>query len=298
LLEEALILAPGRKDSLMWVIPSAGTVIVHSTTHCSVDLAIPVFAGGAEELMPIRAFPLRIVETEKPRPVAPPSRLRRLRSTVEASSCLRIVGIAGYSVGVVAVSMAIAGVVHGPGHRPLEAAASASLAIARPEVTTTRPRLTTTVPATSTMPPSPPVTPPPAPVRTTRPAARPTPSQSDIANADARKVVDWALAQLGVPYVWGGASRNGYDCSGLVMRAWQTVGVDLPHKASLQARDGVRITRAALMPGDLVISNDYGHVALYIGNGKVVQAPHTGTVVSIATLPSHGVDAYVRVNPS
>lgn len=246
--------------------------------------------------MPIRALPPRIIPRETPQPATPLARLRRMWPVVKRSDSLRILGIAGYSAGVVAVSMTIAAAVHGSGHHQVETTTAASLAIARP----TPAPLTTTTPVTTTTttPPSPAPPPPPKPASPPPPAPRPAPSRSDITNADARRVVDWALAQLGVRYVWGGASRSGYDCSGLVMRAWETVGVDLPHKASLQARDGVRISRASLMPGDLVISNGYGHVALYIGNGKVVQAPHTGTVVSIAPLPTRGVNAYIRVNPS
>lgn len=112
----------------------------------------------------------------------------------------------------------------------------------------------------------------------------------------AAAAVGYALAQLGVPYRWGGSGTDGFDCSGLVMRAWAAGGVRLPHNAAAQAAAGTRITRDQLRPGDLVLSNGFGHVQLYIGDGRVVEAPHTGAVVRITALPLSGqVDAYVHV---
>ena len=85
-----------------------------------------------------------------------------------------------------------------------------------------------------------------------------------------------ALQQIGVPYVWGGATPSGFDCSGLVMWLWAKHGFALPHFAASQYHMGPLITRAQLRPGDLVFFHDLGHVAIYIGNGWVVHAPHTG----------------------
>ena len=85
-----------------------------------------------------------------------------------------------------------------------------------------------------------------------------------------------ALKEIGVPYVWGGATPKGFDCSGLVMWLYAKHGVALPHFAASQYHLGPPITRAQLRPGDLVFFHDLGHVAVYIGDGWVVAAPHTG----------------------
>jgi peptidoglycan DL-endopeptidase CwlO len=95
-----------------------------------------------------------------------------------------------------------------------------------------------------------------------------------------------ALKQIGVPYVWGGASPGGFDCSGLVTWLWAQHGYTIPHFAASQFHMGpVWIQdQAELRPGDLVFFHKLGHVAIYIGNGYVVHAPHTGDVVRIAKL--------------
>ncbi|HEY3765551.1 MAG TPA: NlpC/P60 family protein [Gaiellales bacterium] len=85
-----------------------------------------------------------------------------------------------------------------------------------------------------------------------------------------------ALQQIGVPYVWGGASPQGFDCSGLVMWLYAHHDVALPHFAASQYHLGPPVAKADLRPGDLVFFNHLDHVAMYIGNGWVVQAPHTG----------------------
>ncbi|ADI08569.1 putative secreted protein [Streptomyces bingchenggensis BCW-1] len=102
----------------------------------------------------------------------------------------------------------------------------------------------------------------------------------------AAKAVAYARAQLGKPYVWGGTGPRGYDCSGLIMRAWQAAGVKLPRTTWAQRYAGKQTTRAELRPGDLVLSNGDGHIALYIGGGKVIHAPGTGLTVRLAPLPA------------
>jgi cell wall-associated NlpC family hydrolase len=98
--------------------------------------------------------------------------------------------------------------------------------------------------------------------------------------------VSVALGEQGVPYVWGGSSPGGFDCSGLVMYAYSRVGVSLPHSSYAQYNMGVGVPRDQLQPGDLVFFDGLGHVGLYIGGGMFVHAPHTGTVVQVASLDS------------
>ncbi|MDX6519998.1 MAG: gamma-D-glutamyl-L-lysine dipeptidyl-peptidase [Gaiellales bacterium] len=90
------------------------------------------------------------------------------------------------------------------------------------------------------------------------------------------------LAQIGVPYKWGGASpEGGFDCSGLVMWLWAQHGVALPHFAASQYRMGPWVSESDLQIGDLVFFHKLGHVGIYIGNGYVLHAPHTGVTVRI-----------------
>ncbi|WP_310726724.1 NlpC/P60 family protein [Streptomyces sp. N2A] len=122
----------------------------------------------------------------------------------------------------------------------------------------------------------------PAPGRqpSTTPTSRPTKPTRSAASA-----VAYARAQLRKPYVWGGVGPRGFDCSGLVMRAWQAAGLTLPRTTWGQIHAGNATTRSRLVPGDLVLSYGGGHVGLYIGDGQVIHAPRPGTVVTVAPLP-------------
>jgi|SoiMethySBSTD1v2_1073268.scaffolds.fasta_scaffold33299_5 cell wall-associated NlpC family hydrolase len=104
-------------------------------------------------------------------------------------------------------------------------------------------------------------------------------------------VVSIALQYLGVPYVWGGASPSGFDCSGLTMYAYAKVGVYLPHNAAMQYGMGTPVARSQLAPGDLVFFNGLSHVGMYIGGGRFVHAPHTGDVVKISSLSEYWYSA-------
>ncbi|HZS30423.1 MAG TPA: NlpC/P60 family protein [Gaiellaceae bacterium] len=109
------------------------------------------------------------------------------------------------------------------------------------------------------------------------------------------QVVSIAMQYLGVPYVWGGASPGGFDCSGLVMYVYAQVGVSLPHYTVAQwdYPNAVSVPRDQLEPGDLVFFDGLGHVGIYIGNGEFIHAPHTGTVVSIDSLNGWYAAEYV-----
>jgi peptidoglycan DL-endopeptidase CwlO len=97
-----------------------------------------------------------------------------------------------------------------------------------------------------------------------------------------------ALQYLGVPYVWGGASPSGFDCSGLVMYVYAQLGISLPHYTVSQWDVTDPISSSQMEPGDLVFFDHLGHVGIYIGGGQFVDAPHTGSVVRIDSLAGWG----------
>lgn len=100
-------------------------------------------------------------------------------------------------------------------------------------------------------------------------------------------VVFHALDQVGKQYVWGAAGPNNYDCSGLILDAYRQVGISLPHNAAAQYNSTMRISRDELQPGDLVFYNSLSHVGMYIGNGYIVHAPNSRSVVKVVPV-DHG----------
>jgi cell wall-associated NlpC family hydrolase len=101
----------------------------------------------------------------------------------------------------------------------------------------------------------------------------------------AKAAIKYACAQLGKPYVWAADGPNGFDCSGLTMKAYAAAGISLPHQSAQQASYGHRVSINALEPGDLIFFySPISHVAIYLGNGMMVHAPHTGDVVRVASV--------------
>jgi peptidoglycan DL-endopeptidase CwlO len=99
-------------------------------------------------------------------------------------------------------------------------------------------------------------------------------------------VVGIAEQYLGVPYVWGGESPHGFDCSGLVAYVYAQVGISLAHYTVAQYNypDSVSVPRDQLEPSDLVFFAGLGHVGIYVGGGNFIHAPHTGSSVRIDSL--------------
>jgi cell wall-associated NlpC family hydrolase len=118
------------------------------------------------------------------------------------------------------------------------------------------------------------------------PARAPTAGAGPAPKAGAQAAVAEALRQVGKPYQWGAAGPDSFDCSGLTLWAWRAGGVSLPHYTGAQYSATPHVALSGLQPGDLVYSADMGHMAMYIGNGNMVEAPHTGANVRVVPLRS------------
>lgn len=111
----------------------------------------------------------------------------------------------------------------------------------------------------------------------------PTPKPKQLSEIVVNKSKDY----LGVPYVWGGTSPSGFDCSGLVQYVYQQIGIDLSRTTYTQVNEDIAISIEKLKQGDLVFfkkNGDVHHVGIYIGDGKYIHAPQTGDVVKISKL--------------
>ncbi len=101
-------------------------------------------------------------------------------------------------------------------------------------------------------------------------------------------VVGIAMQYLGIPYVWGGSTPAGFDCSGFVAYVYAQVGVSLPHHAASMYSYGTAVSQSDLQPGDLVFFSGLGHVGIYVGGGQYIHSPHTGDVVKISSIYRSG----------
>ncbi|MGK5681235.1 NlpC/P60 family protein [Actinoplanes sp. URMC 104] len=96
--------------------------------------------------------------------------------------------------------------------------------------------------------------------------------------------VSFAYNQLGKPYLFGADGPDSFDCSGLTSAAWAAAGKSLTHQTKSQWNEVTHIDRDELQPGDLVFYRSLGHVAIYVGDGQIIDAPHSGTVVKKRTI--------------
>jgi cell wall-associated NlpC family hydrolase len=116
-------------------------------------------------------------------------------------------------------------------------------------------------------------------------------------NTQAEKAVAFAYAQLGKPYVWGATGPDSYDCSGLVQAAWASAGVSIPRVTYDQWTALPHVSSSSLQPGDLLFFEGEGHVAIYVGDGYMIDAPRTGLdvqKVQLAGWYAQNLDGAVR----
>lgn len=125
---------------------------------------------------------------------------------------------------------------------------------------------------------------------------------SPVASPDTSHVVSLASSLEGTPYVWGGSSTSGFDCSGLVQYVYSQSGVSLPRTSQEQSNVGTPVpSLAQAQPGDLLFfagsdgtASSPGHVGIYVGNGQMIDAPYTGTVVQQQSVAGSGTVVAIR----
>lgn len=109
---------------------------------------------------------------------------------------------------------------------------------------------------------------------------------SGASSEQGRAAAEWALAQVGKPYLWGGTGPHAFDCSGLTMRAWAAAGVSIPRVTTDQVEAGARVGLDELQPGDLLFYDtgtgaSPSHVTMYVGDGQMVNAPRSGQSIRV-----------------
>lgn len=116
--------------------------------------------------------------------------------------------------------------------------------------------------------------------------------------SEQQKVVNEAKKYIGVPYVWGGTTPAGFDCSGLVQYVYKNaVGINLPRVTTQQEISGKEVSLNSLSPGDLLFFGNRGatyHVAIYIGNNQYIHAPQPGETIKIASISSYFMPSFAR----
>ncbi|MEU3597480.1 NlpC/P60 family protein [Streptomyces sp. NPDC006798] len=113
--------------------------------------------------------------------------------------------------------------------------------------------------------------------------------------AEGGRAVEFALAQVGLPYEWGAEGPGSYDCSGLTSKAWAAAGVPIPRTSQEQWRQLKRIGIGEMRPGDLIVyHDDASHVGMYIGDGKIVHAPRPGRAITVTGAGANKILGVVR----
>ena len=128
------------------------------------------------------------------------------------------------------------------------------------------------------------------------PEPEPEPEPQQAASVPiGEQVVEHARSQLGTPYVWGGSSPSGFDCSGLTSWSWRQAGVSIPRTSSAQFSNLPRVPNGQQRPGDIVAFNHpVSHVGVYIGDGQMIEASRRGVPVRVASVNRSGFRGYVR----
>ncbi|MGH9120600.1 MAG: C40 family peptidase, partial [Acidimicrobiales bacterium] len=110
--------------------------------------------------------------------------------------------------------------------------------------------------------------------------------------------LDWAFSELGKPYLWGGTGPGAFDCSGFTEYVWGKAGVSIPRTSETQYSWTISVDLSQLLPGDLVFygTTDIHHVGIYIGDGLMIDAPHTGTVLQVNTIWWSDLAGFGRVH--
>jgi cell wall-associated NlpC family hydrolase len=115
---------------------------------------------------------------------------------------------------------------------------------------------------------------------------------SSAGSSVAQRAIAAARSQLGVPYVWGGTSPSGFDCSGLTQWAFEKAGIELPRTSRAQSQEGQQVSLSNMQPGDLIFFNSpVSHVGMYIGNGQMIEAPQSGEDVKVSSIARRMDDA-------